>query len=496
MTNPADIPDPLPWQERTSSVEPMPGGQFDYLNALQRLCRFVSDQCPSRPALIDWIRDNLARGDKYPNDVVRFLENAGVLVQTADQFELSLHASRWFESEDDGILEDGILIALLHSRVKFVGEMLAELRGEPRSIEELRIAANDYGLNWGSKNQITRRRGWMVSAKMIEADGAGHLTLTDAGRDLLAQLIVHSPASRPEHSRPQLPPEPQSDSTPTSTPSTTPSTLPTEPDDPTAERDPSPAETLAHEIRDAATDSKNPDRLEFAVRNAFRFLGFEAEKLGGAGKTDVLVKAPLGKDDSYTVAIDAKTVGSGRLVNRQVDWVTLDEHRSKHNANYSMLVGPNPNQSLVDRAVRRGVAVLSTKQLAVLCLLHAEMPLGLQGYRVLFETGGAVDTSPIEEEAKNLSRWRDLAGEICGKLAEQIKALGPIGATELRVILHQSTDKGEIQQVLDVLSSPLVGAIQGTADQGYVIATAPRVIQQRIHQLGDHLATLQTSQDH
>lgn len=493
MTDQTDIPDPLRWDQRTKSVEPMPGGQFGYLEALRKLCQFVVGQSPTHAILVDWIQDHLTRGEKYPDDVVRFLGNAGVLVQTAGQYELSLHASRWLESEDDGIL-----IALLHSQVQFVGEMLAEIDNEPQSIEELRIAASGYGLNWGSKNQIRRRRGWMVSAKMIEADGAGHLTLTDAGRDLLAKLVVHSSGSKPGHSRSQLPSEPQSDNTPTPTPSTTQSTLPTESDDTAVERDSSPAEALANEIGEAATDSRNPDRLEIAVRDAFHFLGFEAEKLGGRGKTDVLVNAPLGKNDSYTVTIDAKTVGAtktagaGSLEDRQVDWVTLEEHRKQHDADYSMLVGPNPSgQRLMDRAFDKKVAVLSTDQLAELCLQHADAPLGLQDYRALFESGGAVDTVSIGKAAQDLTRLRDLAVEICSKLAERTGAFGPLTAPQLMVMLGQPdkpSSEQEIQQVLDTLASPLMGAIQGKASEGYVLATAPRVIQQRLQLLGDQLA--------
>ena len=55
------------------------------------------------------------------------------------------------------------------------------------------------------------------------------------------------------------------------------------------------AETLAAEIIEASTDSRNPDRFERAVRDAFDFLGFEAQRLGGPGKTDVLLTALLGK---------------------------------------------------------------------------------------------------------------------------------------------------------------------------------------------------------
>ena len=497
MTDQADIPDPLPWDQRSKGVRPMPGGYPGYIHALRQICEYVVNEEPSQTDLVGWIQGHFSLSAGSATWREGFLHTTSVVESSANQIKLSEHASRWYVAADDGIL-----IGLLHSRLQYFGEMLSELRAGPRSLEELRQAAGKYNLNWDSDTQVQSRRGWLESANLVEPDGKGHLAITDAGRDLLSKLDVHSPDSMPEHTHAGSRPEPTPDRIPTSKPEAMPPSSAIESEDSSAERGPSPVEALAREIQDASTDSKNPDRLEAAVREAFHFLGFEAEKLGGRGQTDVLVNAPLGKNDSYTVTIDAKTVGAtktvgaGSLEDRQVNWHSLEDHRKQHNADYSMLVGPNPSgKKLMDHAIDSSVAVLSTDQLAELCLQHSDAPLGLQDYRALFESGGAVDTVSIGKAAQDLTRLRDLAGEICGKLAEQIKAFGPIGAIELRHLLDQPTDTDVIQQVLDTLASPLVGAIQGTANEGYVVATAPWVIQQRLHQLGNHLATLESSQD-
>ncbi len=488
MTNPADIPPPLPWEQRGKNIGTLPGGYAGYTGTLRNICEHTATRHPTSQSLVTWLRNNYKLTPGSAEGKENFLRKGGILEYTNGLLYLTKQASRWYETHDDGIL-----IALLHSRVQFVGELLAELRTQPRSTEELRQAAKALGLNWDSKAQVQRRRGWLQSAKLIEPIGSGRLAITDAGRDLLAKLIVHTPNSESEHSRPQFPPKPQSSSTPSSPPKTTSSTTVPESDESPAENALSPAEALAREIRDAATNSKSPDRLEIAVRDALRFLGFDAEKLGGSGKTDVLATAPLGKNDSFTVAIDAKTVGSGSLGDHQVDWVTLEEHRRQHNADYSMLVGPNPSgQRLMSRAIDKSVAVLSTEQLADLCIQHAEAPLSLQDYRALFEVGGAVDTTPTSRAAEDLGRLRNLAVELCEKLAERTGAFGPLTASQLMVMIEQPdkpSSEQEIQQTLDTLASPLAGAVQGTASTGYVLATAPRVIQQRLKQLGEQIAS-------
>ena len=487
MTNPADIPLPLPWDERDKGIVTMPGGYTAYIDALRNICEHVVAGHPTSESLVTRLQSEYELTQGSARHKESFLRKASILEHKGSLLCLTAQASRWHETQDDGLL-----VALLHSRIQFVGELLAELRDQPRSTEELRQTAKTFGLNWTSKGQVQFRRGWLQSAKLIEPIGNDRLAITDAGRDLLSKLIVHPPGSKPEHPRSELPPDPTPDSISTSAPETMPSASIDERDDSTADRNLSPAEALASEIRDAATNSKSPDRLEIAVRDALRFLGFDAEKLGGSGKTDVLATAPLGKNDSFTVAIDAKTVGSGSLGDHQVDWVTLEEHRKQHNADYSMLVGPNPSgQRLISRAIDKSVAVLSTEQLADLCIQHAEAPLGLQDYRTLFEVGGAVDTTPTSRTAEDLGRLRNLAVELCEKLAERTGAFGPLTAPQLMVMIDQPdkpSSEQEIQQTLDTLASPLVGAVQGTSSTGYILATAPRVIQQRLKQLGDQLA--------
>ena len=62
---------------------------------------------------------------------------------------------------------DEALILALHCRVKFIGELLYELR-ESKSLQELRDIAEKYGLKWQTIAQVQRRRGWLQSANLIE----------------------------------------------------------------------------------------------------------------------------------------------------------------------------------------------------------------------------------------------------------------------------------------------------------------------------------------
>ena len=119
----------------------MPGGYMGYIGTLREICGFVANQFPSSQSLTSWIQVNFELSGRSANSRELFLRKAGVLESNTGQINLSEHASRWYVAKDDGIL-----IALLHSRLQFFGEMLAEFarrasisRGAASGSQRLRL---------------------------------------------------------------------------------------------------------------------------------------------------------------------------------------------------------------------------------------------------------------------------------------------------------------------------------------------------------------------
>lgn len=262
-------------------------------------------------------------------------------------------------------------------------------------------------------------------------------------------------------------------------------------------------EALAREVVEASTDSKNHDRFEGAVRDAFELLGFEAQHLGGSGRTDVLLVAGLGGEGSYRVTVDAKTVGAGILVDQQVDWTTLVEHRRQHQADYSLLVGPRPASGrLMQRADTYKVAVLSANRLAELCSRHVRFPLGLADYRCLFAQleggqwvprGGKVDTGHLDVAVAGISRMLNTATATVRLLSQWSLRLGSLTARDLWVMLEregkaEGVSEAEVQGLLNMLAHPLVRALDGDPDEGYVLSSKLAVTRMRLERLGASVA--------
>ena len=140
----------------------MPGGYAEYVDALKTICELVSGNDLAKADLNEWFQNQHKLTERGADERTKFLFRAGVLESSSSQLSLSDSASRWYEIENDSIL-----IALLHSRTQFFGEMLAELSKQPLTAEQLRRASKNYGLNWDSLTQVNYRRGWLESANLI-----------------------------------------------------------------------------------------------------------------------------------------------------------------------------------------------------------------------------------------------------------------------------------------------------------------------------------------
>jgi hypothetical protein len=479
----SDLPRAFHWRERSKGVLPMPGGYDGYLTSLRSVCELIDTERPSKselPARMEALLGVTANAARHRES---FLRKMGVVQIEGGICQLSDWARRWYDSSDDRII-----VALLHSRCQLIGELLDACR-EPRSVDELRAEANSrFGMGWDTATQINNRRGWLQSAGMLTALDDRRIQLTEAGAALLARLDLFRPDSSDADEALTAVDAPSAVE-----PDTAPDILGDEPlpaMSGTGDR----LDSLAEELTAASTDSSDPDRFERAVRDAFEWLGFRAEWLGGSGKTDVLLDALLGRDDSYRVIIDCKTSGNGSVGDHQIDWVTLAEHRRQHDADHVLLVAPNPSgRRLFDRAKDQDVAVMSADQLVGVCRQHGRAPLSLDDYRELFQHGGAVDTTVIDERADEAAQDLDLAVAISDTVRVRAETFGRLTARDLFLILadHPVADglaEDRIQVLLDALSNPLLAVLEGNPSFGYRATSSSATAELRLHLIGERIA--------
>ena len=480
---------PLSWEARKKSVTPMPGGYGGFLTSFRWIAEQLCENSLSEESLRRRFAEQFRLTAKASANRISFLKRSGLVNASASACGAGPATMEWMQSGDSGLL-----IRQIHSTTRFIGEMLDELR-EPRSAEELLYCANEhFSMGWMSTMQINNRRGWLQSAGLLTPVAAEKLALTEMGIEFLAANACEPPMlERQENSEvltrldslARRAPH-RHDVKPTlelrsGVPKLASVVAATEPH---SSSDANGGHSLEARIRQDALDTGDPARFEKTVRDAFEFLGFVAQHLGGSGQTDVLVQAFHGVD-RYRVAVDAKTTASGSLKDQQVNWATLVEHRRQHDADYSLVIGPKPSgASLMKFAKTYGVTVLSSEELAVLCELHARNPLTLASYRSLFMVAGEADTRAVREAHREADEKFAFAACVVQAIGELQEQLGALSVDSLRVALHgrmpSTPDKESIGEMLDVLASPLIGAVEGSPEVGYVLACSPSITANRL----------------
>ena len=240
-------------------------------------------------------------------------------------------------------------------------------------------------------------------------------------------------------------------------------------------------ERIADGLALAAVDSGSPARLEAAVAEALRFLGFEAEHIGGPGRADVVAYAELGVD-RYSIVLDAKSSGQGRVMEGQIDWVTIQEHQRHERADLSCVVGPAfAAGRLPERAREYRTRLLSAGQLAEVVRLHAETPLNLAELRPLF--GDAPELDTVIRELRTAASERARRGRLLRRLLETIDNLNRaqpdavlakpdllLGSMLAQPGEPQGTTRTEIEAALNLLEA--AGILRRSNGEGYVSQTS------------------------
>ena len=101
-------------------------------------------------------------------------------------------------------------------------------------------------------------------------------------------------------------------------------------------------------VANTLSEARNsPDRLEEAVHDAFRSLGFDVTPLGQKGEPDGVAAAYLSADEQgkprhYKVSLEAKSkeTSGAKVSAKDVGIATVARHRDKHECQHAIVIGP------------------------------------------------------------------------------------------------------------------------------------------------------------
>jgi hypothetical protein len=394
------------------------------------------------------------------------LRHTDLIEQTSYNFFASTDRAKWLVATGN----EKALIAHLHSRFSFFGEILDNLQTPSSTSQLSKVAKEEYGYSQASNGEIRLRLSFLQDAGLVDRVDWQRFRVTSVGRKFATLLTLQQKDSISGQDRKEES---------TKTVYDTGKLL---------------AEIVESLMR-LSRDGNESKAFEVTVSHAFRLLGFHTEHLGGSGQTDVLALAELAPGDRYRVIVDAKSSGNGIIAESAINFEVLRDHKKKHKADHVVVVGPDFANRLKDWAVKNDVVLLPADDLAAILERHAVNPISIIDLRdALARVDSCKDEildryQLLERRSLLVQKILELAYEEAGA-EDQIESgsFSPEGLIfALRKEFSPRPSMDEIRQSLIFLANPLVGAVEENKGR-YRLADSPHNVSLRLHGLGVSLA--------
>ena len=157
--------------------------------------------------------------------------------------------------------------------------------------------------------------------------------------------------------------------------------------------------------------SKKPLQIYFVLWGLNK-----AERIGGSGDTDVVVKWK-DEEDKYVVAIiDGKSKSGGRVSHNDISDVALETHKEKNNADYVAIVGPGfSGDTIRTHARKKGFSLVAENQLTEIARASKELGLNLQEIALTFQVPDGL--SQLEDIISTKKRELAIISEVVLSIA-------------------------------------------------------------------------------
>ncbi|WP_409461963.1 hypothetical protein [Amycolatopsis sp. GA6-003] len=367
------------------------------------------------------------------------------------------------------------LVRYLHSRYRFIGELLSAIHETTTVSELVGIAKSRYQCANIDSAEVRARLSIMLDAGLVKRIDWTRYRSTATGKALAAQLPLETAIES------DLGLEPESDN------------------GSGAEHHHDTDELLGitRDLRAYSGVADASTEFERTVARAFHYFGFRAEHIGGSGKTDVLVSTELAASEMFRATVDAKASSSGVISDNAIKFDALKDHLQKHDAKYGAVVGPGFTNRVQAWAESNGFRLLTVEELIDLLTRHHDHPVSVVELRQIFEQPG--------QDLSELAELYDAAENRAVLLTRLIDALFQEGNEEdpvadgfmslenlyyvLRKEVVPRPSQGTVEACLQFLTTNLVRAAERTGDK-YKLIDAPRNIARRLRGLGLGLPSL------
>lgn len=390
----------------------------------------------TRAELFNFIEEEFRLKVSSVESMMPFLKADGLLEEVGRNIYMATSAAKaWCESGND--LD---FIRILHAHKRFVGELLIAAK-DVSVRNDIYAQAKKYGLNTEKTRWII---GFLLEAGLLEETQYLHIKTTAIGLKLAAELPM-SEAMSDESSVNET--------------------------DFISEKSGSEIaktndDKLFDVLRTAARDPMAAGKasgvaFEESIATVFRYMGFDAKRIGGPGDTDVIIRWKDNEGKTTVAIVDGKSKSSGTVTHSDISDVAIETHKEKNNADFVAIIGPGfSGDTIKSHARKKGFALVNDSELIDIAKSSQILGLSLDEISLLFKLPNGL--SQLEELISTRKREMEIVTLVITTFKQEQEVMDSLSARDLFFLLHRTNVSPSMEELIsafEILSQKEIGVL-------------------------------------
>lgn len=404
---------------------------------LRMIVQYASERV-SRTELFEFIESEFNLKASSVESMMPFLKADGLIEEVGRNVYIATPAAKaWCDSGSD--LD---FIRIVHCHKRFVGEMIL-VAENVITRNEIYKEASKYGINTEKARWIM---GFLLEAGLLEETQYLHVKATSLGMKFAKELPL-----MPK----EFAVEKESDCT-----------QKTNNERKDIEENDIDTNTLFESLSAAAKDPMAEGKASGAafeenIAAVFRYMGFDAIRIGGAGNTDVIVRWKDDEGEIITAIVDGKSKSTGTVTHSDISDVAIETHKEKNKADYVAIVGPGfGGDTIKNYARKKGFALVTDKELADIAMNAKALGLSLVDIAILFKVPNGL--SQLDELINSQKRKLEIITLVINTFKQEQEAMDSLSARDLYFLLRRTSVSPSLEELIDtfeLLSTEEIGVL-------------------------------------
>ncbi len=393
----------------------------------------------SRTDLFKFVEEEYNLKTSSVESMMPFLKADGFIEEVGRNIYIATSAAKaWCDSGND--LD---FIRILHSHKRFVGEMIVAAKNVVTR-NDIYAEAKKYGINVEKARWIM---GFLLEAGLLEETQYLHVKATPLGMKLVEELPLMEIEFDEENLNGDI------DAMNNNANEGIENTI-------------AASNELFNALRVAAKDPQAEGKaggvaFEENIANLFRYMGFDANRIGGAGNTDVVVRWKDEEGKLITAIVDGKSKSGGIVTHSDISDVAIETHKEKNDADYVAIVGPGfGGDTIKNHARKKGFSLVTDTELIDIAFKSKELGLSLDEISLLFHVPNGL--SQLNELMLTRKRELEIITLVISTFKEEQEAMDNLSARDLYFLLRRTNISPSLEELIntfELLSKEEIGVL-------------------------------------